>query len=332
MTNNRVLMVVRLVDPKRVWFVLLMLFTQLGCHVTPRPGNDYLGTQDQWLAAEQHQQRVWLGDTGVSFLPPAMLMPRETRFYDPRSYQIWRPVEDLELIQNTSGWKQSTSVGFDQISYSFRQYLYGRHAAVTVANRADSRRSKRGRWDGSEPVADVFARAKARVDRENSRRRKLLSGTIEDHWRQSLQTKTIRQQVNEINQWDIWDEDKQKKISIHRLNVEKQTHYLREKFEYHFGRKREAVRGLPDNTAVMVDISGVSCVQEDKYEWLLKPVVYKSTTDGGLEHERSYMCPLADHLYIEIRVYLRMAPGIRIDSDALVKPLLANFQWPSRVS
>jgi hypothetical protein len=192
-------------------------------------------------------------------------------------------------------------------------------------NIADPRGPLRGRGDGSEPVADVLARAKARVDKENSRRRKLLSGTVEDHWQEALREETINEMTR--NHY-VRDDKLNKLVDVSKMSDELRAFHAKNSFYYHFGRKREAVRGLPDNTAVMADINGVSCVQEDRYEWRLKPVSYRNTTDGGLRHRRLYLCPVSEDLYIKIAVLTRVAPSIRIDSDALVKPLLASFQWP----
>ena len=209
-----------------------------------------------------------------------------------------------------------TVIRNDEVRFGFYYRDYGADGDVYVT-------SEQGSLENPIPSKEeAFADGKNRVDGENERRAEILAGTMEDHWQAEKLKMSIRDMVNRM---EVRKGDKLVRV-IPNFDESEWEAIAKRSFMYHFSRNRGRVKGLPENTYKELTIKGWSCYQIDKYERLGTPVgEHAQRTGGGTEHIRDYRCYIRADFAIWVRIGMDVAPGINLDYDTILRPLLDSI-------
>jgi len=246
-----------------------------------------------------------------------------------------RPHKD-SIGESTSGvWILSRDSDYRRISFSYREkvedkYVRGKiSGSVSVSiNSLLERKERLKGWRHPDvySLQDTYREIKAKLDKENSKRREVLSKTVEEHWNHKFATETVEEMGEGVL---LHYEGVAQKFNDVYTTYEARLKDHRESFYYHKGRERARYVGLLDNTVEIVELDGVECIQSDRYERLTTPIINPSKTAGGIEHKRSYICYFGADLEVFISSRFKIAPGYDLDFDAMLYPMLNGLRWPA---
>ena len=211
----------------------------------------------------------------------------------------------------------------DGVRFGFYYRDYGAYGSVRVSSEQGS---------VEHPISskeEVFANGKEEVSDENKRRTDILAGTMEDHWQAEKLKMSIRDMVKRMK---VRKGDKLVRV-IPNFDESEWEAIAKRSFMYHFSRKRGRVKDLPDNTYKELTIKGWNCRQIDKYERLRTPVgEYAQRTGGGVEHNRNYGCYIRPDFSIWVNIGMDLAPGIDLEYDKILSPLLESIEIDESLS
>lgn len=306
-------------------------------------GYRYPSLEDQWVAMEK-RTREWgcFYDEGpdhrytvrnrISFRAPLMHYDGDQVRYDRYNAGTWQlcPTKDKSGI--------TINKRRDEAPNTRRQVVKVRHmdaeesttvtldpwAPECASDKTIGETVKARKRIPVRSLEDKFRVYRENVETENTCRRKILAGTLEDHWQAELELQTIE----EMSKGRYVHDDG---VAVHFNRFyktrEKQVYHLRKSFKDTIRTKRQRLSGLPDDTVVLKEVGGKACFQYDRYKRLNKPLgEYATATSGGVNHRRTYHCYLGGE-FIVIRASMDIALGYAVDFDAFLRPVLDSVQW-----
>lgn len=205
----------------------------------------------------------------------------------------------------------------DSVSFGFYYRDYGAYGSVGVSSSIGSSEYPiTPKWESD-------ADSKRGIAEENKRRAQILAVTMEEHWQVEKKRMSIRDMVARMQ---VRKDGKLVRVIPHFDKSEWES-IAKDSFMYHLSRERVRLKGLPDNTYRTASIKGVDCLQLDFYRRLGAPLgEFDQATGGGIEHYRSYNCYIRPDFTILVAIGMDMAPGIELEYDKILRPLLESIE------
>lgn len=267
----------------------------------------------------------------IRLVSPAMYIERGNIVYGTEKLQL-----SINSDKRDKGvWILARDPDFRKIIFSYRekvadQYVWGKIAgsvATTIISLPEIKQRFKDRNYPDQYVLDEkYSEIQQKVDKENSKRRQILSKTVEEHWNHKRSTQTIEEMGEGVR---IHYEGGPKDLNRVLTTDEERLKWHRESFFYHEGRERARYIGLLDDTVEIVQLDGVDCIQSDQYERLTTPIINPSKSADGIAHIRFYHCYFGPDLKVLIRSQFDIAPGYDLDFDAMLHSMLSGLRWPA---